>query len=230
MAGLFDRFAPLMAQRTTLFGDNGVDPFSVKMEELISPTEAMINGKRTILAGTNNYLGLTFAPEALKAAHEALEACGTGTTGSRVANGTYYGHKQLEDALCEFFDMEHAMVFSTGFLANLGRPVRESACECERNSDIGLGNVMALLSGPAVSDAIQDPKNDLAKLVAAQPDDRLLINDVFVRILNRAATPAETASTLAAWRSLDTDHHELNAARNAREAWWVPMQIGRAHV
>ena len=71
MAGLFDRFAPLMAQRTALFGDNGVDPFSVKMEELISPTEAMINGKRTILAGTNNYLGLTFSEEALAAAHPA---------------------------------------------------------------------------------------------------------------------------------------------------------------
>jgi len=119
MADLFDRFAPLMAQRDALFGD-GPSPFDVKMEEVLSQTEAMIGGRRTILVGTNNYLGLTFAPEALKAAHDALETCGTGTTGSRVANGTYFGHKDLENALCDFFDKKHAMVFSTGFLANTG--------------------------------------------------------------------------------------------------------------
>jgi len=120
MAGLLDRFAPIMSQRDALFGDDGVNPFKVKMDQVLSQTEAVIGGRRTILVGTNNYLGLTFAPEALKAAHDALEACGTGTTGSRVANGTYYGHKELEDTLCEFFGKEHAMVFSTGFLANLG--------------------------------------------------------------------------------------------------------------
>lgn len=120
MADLFDRFAPLMAQRDALLGDGGVNPFQVKMDELLSPTEAMIAGRRTILAGTNNYLGLTYSPEALKAAHEALEAFGTGTTGSRVANGTYGSHKDLESSLAEFFGKDHAMVFSTGFLANLG--------------------------------------------------------------------------------------------------------------
>jgi 8-amino-7-oxononanoate synthase len=109
-----------MAQRDALFGDGGADPFSVKMDELLSPTEAMINGRRTILAGTNNYLGLTFSPEALEAAHAALDACGTGTTGSRVANGTYASHTDLEKTLRAFFGREHAMVFSTGFLANLG--------------------------------------------------------------------------------------------------------------
>jgi len=120
MADLLDRFAPLMAQRDALFGDGGANPFQVKMDEVLSQTEAMIDGRRTILVGTNNYLGLTFAPEALKAAHDALDACGTGTTGSRVANGTYGGHKELEAKLCEFFGTQHAMVFSTGFLANVG--------------------------------------------------------------------------------------------------------------
>lgn len=119
MADIFDRFAPLMAQRDALFAE-GADPFTVRMDEIISQTEAVIEGRHTILVGTNNYLGLTFAPEALKAAHDALDACGTGTTGSRVANGTYSGHKELEAALCDFFGKEHAMVFSTGFLANLG--------------------------------------------------------------------------------------------------------------
>ena len=119
MADLFDRFEPLRARRDALVGDGGHDPFQVQMDEVLSQTEAMINGRKTILAGTNNYLGLTFAPEALQAAHDALEAAGTGTTGSRVANGTYAGHKALENRLCSFFEKEQAIVFSTGYLANL---------------------------------------------------------------------------------------------------------------
>ena len=94
-----------MAQRDALFNENGADPFQVKMDEVLSQTEAVIEGRRTILVGTNNYLGLTFAPEALDAAHAALDAYGTGTTGSRVANGTYGGHKELEQALCDFYGM-----------------------------------------------------------------------------------------------------------------------------
>ena len=119
MADLFARFAPLMGQRDALFAE-GRDPFSVQMTEVLSQTEAMIGNRRTILVGTNNYLGLTFAPEALAAAHEALDAGGTGTTGSRVANGTYAGHAELEATLRDFYGTKHAMVFSTGFLANLG--------------------------------------------------------------------------------------------------------------
>jgi|TARA_B110000438_G_scaffold148314_1_gene142852 8-amino-7-oxononanoate synthase len=119
MADLFDRFESLRARRDALVGDGGHDPFQVQMDEVLSQTEAMINGRKTILAGTNNYLGLTFAPEALQAAHDALEAAGTGTTGSRVANGTYAGHKALENRLCSFFEKEQAIVFSTGYLANL---------------------------------------------------------------------------------------------------------------
>ncbi len=119
MADLFDRFESLLARRDSLVGDGGHDPFQVEMDEVLSQTEAMIGNRRTILAGTNNYLGLTFAPESLQAAHDALEAAGTGTTGSRVANGTYSGHKALEQALCSFLGKDHAIVFSTGYLANL---------------------------------------------------------------------------------------------------------------
>jgi 7-keto-8-aminopelargonate synthetase-like enzyme len=120
MPGIFDRFSSLMAQRDAILAGEGADPFQVKFDEVISQTEARISNRRIILCGTNNYLGLTFAPEALKAAHEALDAFGTGTTGSRVANGTYAGHKELEKTLCEFFGKDHAIVFSTGFLANAG--------------------------------------------------------------------------------------------------------------
>jgi glycine C-acetyltransferase/8-amino-7-oxononanoate synthase len=118
MADLFDKFDPMIRARDAL-GFEHASPIDVVMEEIISPTEAVIEGRRTILAGTNNYLGLTFDPRCIAAAHEALDAAGTGTTGSRVLNGTYTGHKALESALADLYGTEHCMVFSTGFLANL---------------------------------------------------------------------------------------------------------------
>lgn len=96
------------------------DPSGVRMDEVHSQTEATIDGRRTILAGTNNYMGMTFNEEALAAAQKALQEFGTGTTGSRVLNGTYIGHTELEESLKEFYGTDFAMVFSTGYQANLG--------------------------------------------------------------------------------------------------------------
>ena len=105
----------------------------------------------------------------------------------------------------------------SGFLANAGRPARESSCECERSSDLRLGSVMALLSGPAIADAIGDPSNALPKLVAAQPDDRRLIDEIFARVLSRPAGEAEIARTLEAWASIEQEHKDLLAALGAKE-------------
>ena len=96
------------------------DPFAIVMDEVRSPTEAVIDGKDTILLGTYNYMGMTFDPDVLAAGKEAVEKFGSGTTGSRVLNGTYVGHKACEEALTDFYGMDHAMVFSTGYQANLG--------------------------------------------------------------------------------------------------------------
>jgi 8-amino-7-oxononanoate synthase len=98
----------------------GADPFGVTMERVVSPTEAIVEGRPTILVGTNNYLGLTFEPSCVAAAADALETQGTGTTGSRIANGNYGGHAGLEEALARFYGRRSAMVFTTGYQANLG--------------------------------------------------------------------------------------------------------------
>lgn len=100
--------------------EHGVDPLNVRFDSVLSPTEGMLDGRRTILLGTNNYLGLTFDADCIEKSVEATRSQGTGTTGSRVANGTYDGHMKLEDALATFYGREHAMVFSTGYQANLG--------------------------------------------------------------------------------------------------------------
>ncbi len=97
-----------------------LNPFTVSMDAVISPTQAIINGRETILAGTNNYMGMTYNKECLEAAELALKNFGTGTTGSRVLNGTYNGHIKLEETLKDFYDCDHAIVFSTGYQANLG--------------------------------------------------------------------------------------------------------------
>ncbi|MDI3261258.1 MAG: aminotransferase class I/II-fold pyridoxal phosphate-dependent enzyme [Fulvimonas sp.] len=102
------------------FAALGIDPFGVQIDRILSPTEGIIQGRPTILAGTNNYLGLTFDPDCIAAAREALETAGTGTTGSRMANGSYAAHRELELDLARFYEKRDAIVFSTGYQANLG--------------------------------------------------------------------------------------------------------------
>ena len=116
---LFDKFQATIDQRSRLPSDVA-DPFAVRMDEVLSQTEAVIDGQKTILAGTNNYMGMTFDPDAIEAAQRAITEFGTGTTGSRVLNGTYLGHQELEATLRDFYGTKHAIVFSTGYLANLG--------------------------------------------------------------------------------------------------------------
>ncbi len=117
---LFSKFDPLIAEREALAATGVRDPFGTVMDEIKSPTVAMIRGKETILVGTYNYMGMTFDPDVIQASKDALDAFGTGTNGSRVLNGTYATHRDVEDALKEFYGTTHAMVFSTGYQANLG--------------------------------------------------------------------------------------------------------------
>ncbi len=116
---LFDKFQPIIDIQAEL-RQLGVMPFGAVTEKLLSSTEAIVNGHQVILAGTNNYLGLTFEPECLAAAKQAIDELGTGTTGSRMANGTFAGHVALENELAAFFDRRHAIVFSTGYAATMG--------------------------------------------------------------------------------------------------------------
>ena len=117
---LFAKFDELIAMREGLLASGVEDPFNLVMEKVLSPTRAICNGRETILLGTYNYMGMTFDEDVIAAGKKALDEFGSGTTGSRVLNGTYQGHRECEDALREFYGMDHAMVFSTGYQANLG--------------------------------------------------------------------------------------------------------------
>jgi 8-amino-7-oxononanoate synthase len=116
---LFDKFQTMADLRAEL-NKLGIMPFGAVTEKIFSATEGMVNGHRVILAGTNNYLGLTFDPECIAAAKRAIEEQGTGTTGSRMANGTFAGHVKLEQELAAYFGRKYSIVFSTGYAATMG--------------------------------------------------------------------------------------------------------------
>lgn len=116
---LLDKLKAVAATRQTLLPE-GIDPFNVVLDKIYSSTEASIGGQRVLLAGTNNYLGLTFDQTCIEAARTVLLSDGTGTTGSRMANGTFAGHRDLEKELANYYGCKEAIVFSTGFVTNLG--------------------------------------------------------------------------------------------------------------
>jgi 8-amino-7-oxononanoate synthase len=99
--------------------EKGVYPFFRVIESAQDP-EVLLNGRKMIMVGSNNYLGLTNHPKVKEAALEAIKKYGTGCAGSRFLNGTLDIHVRLEEKLARFMRREAALVFSTGFQVNLG--------------------------------------------------------------------------------------------------------------
>lgn len=96
-----------------------------------------------------------------------------------------------------------------GFLANFGRPARESACECERANDVQLGSVMALVSGPTLNDAISQPGNAIEVLVNGEEDDRRLVEKLFLRVLGRPASAQVVEGALEIVSQVELEHRQL---------------------
>ena len=110
--GIAERFHRMLA-----LGGNAL---GVTNDQMISPTQAIVGGRRILLAGTNNYMGITFDRRCIAAGQKALAEFGTGTTGSRIANGTFALHNELEGELARFLNLKHCIAFTTGYQANLG--------------------------------------------------------------------------------------------------------------
>ena len=109
-----------VSQRMGAYATNQHRPFLTTIDTLLNPGEVVIQGRRTLMFGSNNYFGLTSHPEVVAAAKEALDLYGSGTTGSRIANGTFATHESLERDFARFFGMREASIFTTGYQANLG--------------------------------------------------------------------------------------------------------------
>jgi len=98
---------------------SGNYPYFIPLEDT-EGTEVVVNGKRMIMIGSNNYLGLTTHPKVRQAAIDAIKRYGTSCTGSRFLNGNLAWHNQLEQDLADFVGKEAGLVFATGMLTNLG--------------------------------------------------------------------------------------------------------------
>ena len=117
MADIFDKCYKFTDAKVAM--EAGYYPFFIPLEES-EGTEFVYEGKRFIMAGSNNYLGLTTHPKVRQAAIDAVNRYGTSCTGSRFMNGTLTLHVELERELAEYVGKEAALVFSTGYQTNVG--------------------------------------------------------------------------------------------------------------
>src|SRR3954470_15034723 len=97
----------------------GVYPYFRPIESTCGST-VVTHGKRRVMIGSNNYLGLTHHPRVIEASKRAIDQYGTGCTGSRFLNGNLALHEELEGELAKFLGKESVLIFATGFLSNLG--------------------------------------------------------------------------------------------------------------
>ena len=139
-------------------------------------TEVDIDGRKILMFGSNSYLGLTNHPKVKEAAKIAVEKYGTGCAGSRFLNGTLDLHVQLEENLAEYFGKEAALVFSTGFQANLG----VISCLSGRNDFILLDELdhASIIDGSRLSfsKTIKFKHNDMESLerqLASLPEESI---------------------------------------------------------
>jgi 8-amino-7-oxononanoate synthase len=167
---LLDKLQPIAA-RLAAFGE-GPLPFDTTIDEVCGPTEVTIAGRRTLMCGSNNYFGLSFHPEVVAAARNALEREGSGTTGSRAANGTYAAHRELERAFAHAYGKKEALIFTTGYQANLALisglcgPDDAVLLDLESHASIYDG---ARLGGAKMFAFHHNSPGDLARKLAHQP-------------------------------------------------------------
>jgi 8-amino-7-oxononanoate synthase len=115
---LLDKLRAVTA-RCERLADGAAMPGLTVIDRVLGPCEVVVQGRPTLMFGSNNYLGLTLHPEVVEAGRQALLDYGAGTTGSRTANGTLAQHEELERQFAEWFGKRHAIIFSTGYQANL---------------------------------------------------------------------------------------------------------------
>jgi hypothetical protein len=105
-----------------------------------------------------------------------------------------------------------------GFLDLFGKPVRESACECERGTTMMLGPILTLVNGPVVADALRDPNNRIARLLATEKDDAKLIEELYLAVLCRLPTPSEVKAGCQALKEGESDFLAMKEESTRRQA------------
>lgn len=117
MADVFDKCRGW--ETHNIFRSAGLYPFAPRVEVVYSPSEVRVDGRRILMAASNDYLGLAADPRVKEAARKAIDERGTSCSGSRLANGTHTLHLELEERLAAFLGREAALALSTGYQTNL---------------------------------------------------------------------------------------------------------------
>jgi len=178
----------------------GIQPFGAVTESIESATRARVNGRDVILAGTNNYLGLSHDPRCIEAACEGARHWGTGTTGSRMANGTFAEHLAFEAELADLYGLDHAIVFTTGYAATQGMcatlagPGDTIVLDADSHASIYAG---VQLSGAQVIRFRHNDPDDLAKRMRRLGDqarNTLIVTEGIYSMLGDVAPLAEIAA------------------------------------
>jgi 8-amino-7-oxononanoate synthase len=210
---IFDKYDTIIGRHDQVL-QAGTDPFAVRVEQMISATEALVAGRRTILLGTNNYLGLTFDPDCIEASVDAVRSSGTGTTGSRIANGSYALHQELEHELAAFLQRRSCMVFTTGYQANLAiiagvaGPRDVIFMDSDSHASIYDG---CMLSGAKVIRFRHNDPEDLDRRLArtTEGDSKIIIVEGLYSMLGDTAPIKEFAAVKrkhGAWLVVDEAH------------------------
>jgi 8-amino-7-oxononanoate synthase len=179
LTGILRRVATLGDILDRSVGD-ATHPLRIQIDRFDSPVHAVIDGRPTTLFGTNSYLGLNFDPRCIAAAETALREWGTGSTASRVASGNQVGHTNLERTIAAYYGRPDAIVFSTGFMANLG-----AICGLAAEGDLILYDAFChasiidacRASGAAFKPFRHNDPADLARMLdeATVPPSRILV-------------------------------------------------------
>ncbi|MCM2276956.1 MAG: aminotransferase class I/II-fold pyridoxal phosphate-dependent enzyme [Oligoflexia bacterium] len=164
MSGTIDLFSKCYAYDEAKKAQSlGLYPFFRPIESTVG-SSVVTHGKRRVMIGSNNYLGLTHHPRVQAAAKAAIDKFGTGCTGSRFLNGNLALHEELEVLLADYLGKESALVFSTGFLSNQGALScivgRSDVLYCDRE------NHASIIEGTrlAIGDTVKFRHNDMADL------------------------------------------------------------------
>jgi 8-amino-7-oxononanoate synthase len=193
---LFERIrnAPTVARAAGLRA-SGLYPYFRAISDNHGATHVVVHGRRLVMAGSNNYLGLTHDPRVIEAAREAASRYGTGCTGSRFLNGTLTLHEDLETRLARFLGKEACITSGTGFQTNVG-----AIASLTQRGDLIFGdrdNHASIIDGCRLSFAKlvkyrHNDVEDLARVLAETPGEggRLVVTDgVFSMLGDLAPLP-----------------------------------------
>ena len=221
---LFSKFDDLRAAMDALAA-GGRNPFDVRFERIVSATEAVLEGRPCLLFGTNNYLGLTFDETCVAASVRSLHDGGTGTTGSRIANGTYSDHALLEQRIAEFYGKRAAMIFTTGYQANLGListlAGRGDHLLIDADSHASIYDACKLSTAEVIRFRHNDPE-DLARRLGRLKDhtgNRIIVTEGIFSMLGDSAPLREIAAVkreMGATLIVDEAHSLGTRGKNGR--------------